>query len=144
MSIEYNPKYMKHFYDPVWENFESGFWQGIKQRKLKFQKCSACGTFSHPPRVRCAKCKGDAWEWVESSGKGRIYSWTVVRQEVHPAFRVPFEVVLVEMVNEPGVRLVSDLVDCEASEISFGMPVELCFREVTKEWALPMFRKAGG
>ena len=68
----------------------------------------------------------------------------MVRQEVHPAFRVPFEVVLVEMVNEPGVRLVSNLVDCEASEISFGMPVELCFREVTKEWALPMFRKAGG
>ena len=144
MSIEYNPKYMKHFYDPVWENFESGFWQGLKQRKLKFQKCSACGTFSHPPRVRCAKCKGEAWEWVESSGKGRIYSWTVVRQEVHPAFRVPFEVVLVEMVNEPGVRLISNLVDCGPEEVSFDMPVELCFREVTREWALPMFRKAGG
>lgn len=144
MSIEYNPKYMKHFYDPVWENFENGFWQGLKQRKLKFQKCSACGTFSHPPRVRCAKCKGEAWEWVESSGKGRIYSWTVVRQEVHPAFRVPFEVVLVEMVNEPGVRLISNLVDCGPEEVSFDMPVELCFREVTREWALPMFRKAGG
>ena len=37
MSIEYNPKYLKHFYDPVWENFENGFWQGIKQRKLKAQ-----------------------------------------------------------------------------------------------------------
>lgn len=143
MSIEYNPKYMKHFYDPVWENFEDGFWQGIKQRKLKFQKCSGCGTFSHPPRVRCPKCKGDGWEWVESSGKGRIYSWTVARQEVHPAFRVPFEIVLVEMENEPGVRIISNMIDCSPEEISFDMPVEVCFREVTKEWALPMFKKLG-
>ncbi len=142
MAVEHNPRYLKYFYDPVWETFEDGFWQGIKQRKLVFQKCSECDTFSHPPRVRCAKCKSDKWEWVESSGKGRIYSYTVLRQEVHPAFRVPFEVVLVEMENEKGVRMISNMVDCEPDDVSIGMPVEVTFREVTKGWALPLFRKA--
>lgn len=56
---------------------------------------------------------------------------------------MPFEVVLVEMVNEPGVRMISNMIDCTPEEISFDMPVEVCFRDVTKGWALPMFRKAG-
>ena len=143
MSVEYNPKYLKYFYDPVWESFEDGFWQGIKQGKLVFQKCSECNTFSHPPRVRCPKCKGDKWEWVESSGKGHIYSWTVLRQEVHPAFRVPFEIVLVEMDNEKGVRIISNMVDCNPDDITFDMPVELCFKDAAKGWTLPLFKKVG-
>ncbi|MBT4521225.1 MAG: nucleic acid-binding protein [Halieaceae bacterium] len=141
MSVEYNPKYMQHFYNPVWESFEDGYWEGIKQRKLVFQKCGECETFSHPPRVMCPNCKAQNWVWVESSGKGRVYSWTVLRQEVHPAFRVPFEVVLIEMDNEEGVRIVSNMVDCNPDEIDFDMPVELCFKEVTEEWALPFFKK---
>ena len=142
MAIEHNQRYMEYFYDPVWESFEDGYWEAIKQRKLKFQRCTECQTFSHPPRVLCPDCKGESWEWVESSGKARVYSWTVLRQQVHPAYRVPFEVALVEMEDEEGVRMITNLVDTDPDEVEFDMPVELSFEQVTEEWALPMFKKA--
>ena len=79
---------------------------------------------------------------MKSSGKGRIYSWVVFRREVNPLYTVPFEVVLVEMEDEKGVRIVSNMVDCQPEEIDFDMPVELDFLDVTADQPIPVFRKA--
>jgi uncharacterized OB-fold protein len=142
MPVKYNERYMKYWFSPAAESFEEGFWEGIKNRKLVFQRCKDCGKWSHPPRVMCDKCKSFNMEWVESSGKGKIYSFVIFTKEVHPAFKVPYEVVLVEMDDEEGVRIVSNMVDCELDEISIGMPVEVTFKDVTEEWPLPFFKKA--
>jgi len=80
-------------------------------------------------------------EWVESSGKGRIYSWVVFEKEVHPAYKVPYEVVLVEMEKEEGVRIISNMEGTEPHEVQIGMPVELVWHEVTDEWTLPFFKR---
>lgn len=141
MALELNRYYLKYFYDPVGESFEEGFWNAVKQRKLAFQRCKECGQWLHPPRPMCHKCRSFELEWVESSGKGKIYSYCVFTREVHPMYRVPFEVVLVEMDDEK-VRFVSNMVDTDPDELYIGMPVEVEFVEINDDWSLPWFRKA--
>ena len=142
MAIEYNRRMMQYWFDPVAESFEEPYWEAIKRKKLVFQRCKECGKWSHPPRVMCDKCNSSDMEWVESSGKGKIYSYVVFTREAHPTFKVPYEVVLVEMENEEGVRIISNMADCTPDEVYIGMPVEVVFVDVTDEWPLPLFKKA--
>lgn len=141
MALELNERYGGYFYEPVAESYEEGFWNAIKQRKLVFQRCASCGEWLHPPRPMCHKCRSFDLEWVASSGKGKIYSHVVFTRVVNPLFRVPFEVVLVEMDDEK-VRMISNMVDTDPGEIHIGMPVEVEFVQINDEWALPWFRKA--
>lgn len=142
MPVKYNERWMQYFFQPAAESFEEGFWDALKQRKLVFQRCKECGTWSHPPRVMCHKCRSYDMEWVESTGKGKIYSFVIFTREVHPAFKIPYEVVLVEMEDEKGIRIVSNMVDCELKDIRIDMPVEVTFVDVTDTVTLPMFKKA--
>jgi uncharacterized OB-fold protein len=142
MTVEYNRRMMQYWFDPVAESFEEPYWDAIKRKKLMFQRCEACGRWSHPPRVMCDKCNSSDMEWVESSGKGKIYSYVIFTRETHPTYKVPYEVVLVEMENEEGVRIISNMADCKPDEVYIGMPVEVVFMDVTDEWPLPFFKKA--
>jgi len=141
MALELDDKYLGYFYPPLAESFEEGFWKAIKQRKLVFQRCRDCGEWLHPPRPLCHKCRSDDLEWVESSGKGKIYSYVVFTRTVNPLYKVPYEVVLVEMDHEK-VRILSNMKDTNPDELFIGMPVEVEFVDVNGEWALPWFRKA--
>ena len=139
MALELNKRYLKYFYDPVAESFEEGFWEAVKQKRLVFQRCKECGEFLHPPRPMCHKCHSYDLEWVESTGKGKIYSWVVFTREVHPLYRVPFEVVVVEM-EEKGVRFISNMAEGNPEDLNIGMPVEVVFVDINDEWPLPWFK----
>ena len=138
MALELNKRYLKYFYEPVAESFEEGFWEAVKQKRLVFQRCTQCGEFLHPPRPMCYKCHSYDLEWVESRGKGTIHSWVVFTREVNPLYRVPFEVVLVDM--EEGVRFISNMAEGKPEDLYFGMPVEVVFVDINDKWPLPMFR----
>jgi len=81
-------------------------------------------------------------EWVKVSGRGNIYSWFVVHYATHPDFvdEVPYAVVIVELEEQPNIRLTSNMVDCKIEDIEAGMPVEVVFEDVTNEVSLPKFR----
>ncbi|MBI4295111.1 MAG: OB-fold domain-containing protein [Chloroflexi bacterium] len=109
------------------------------------QRCRSCGTFRHPPRPGCFKCSSLDKEWVRASGRGTVYSYTIVPFSIHPATddKVPYNVVLVELADAGGVRLVSSLVDCHSEAIYIGMPVELVWDDISQEITLPRFRPTG-
>ena len=141
MAIEYEERFLKYFYHPVAESYEEDFWEAVMRRELVFQRCPSCKEWQHPPRPCCQRCKSFDLEWVKSSGKGRIFSWVVFTREVNPAFKIPYEVVVVEMEDEKGVRFVSNMVGTKPEEIRFDMPVELTWIQVTEDQPLPVFRK---
>lgn len=141
MALQLNNRYLKYFFHPVAESFEEGFWEGVKRRELVFQRCGKCREWLHPPRPMCHKCKSFDLRWEKSSGKGTIYSFVVFTREVNPLYMVPFEVVLVEMDNEKGVRLIANMLDTKPEELSIGMPVEVDFFEITPEQPIPIFKK---
>ena len=75
---------------------------------------------------------------MESSGRGTLYSYTVVHRPQQPVFEVPYTVAIVEL--EEGWYMLSKLVDCEPEEVEIGMPLEVSFRPMSEEITLPFFR----
>jgi uncharacterized OB-fold protein len=90
----------------------------------------------------CAACGSWDWAWTRSSGRGVVYSWTVVGRALHPAFQddTPYAPVIVEM--EEGVRLLTRIEGVEPGDLEFDMRVEVCFDAVTPDVSLPVFRRA--
>lgn len=129
---------------PALAGLSGEFYGWCRQGELRFQRCSDCGTFRHVPREMCAECNSMSWEWVPSSGRGTVFTWTVVQRALHPAFvnATPIAPVIVEM--EEGVRLLSTVVDCPPEELAIGMPVEVVFEAVTDDVTLPRFRRVHG
>lgn len=122
------------------------FWNAVKKHEMVLQRCRECGTFYHIPRPMCPKCREFAMEWVPSNGKGKVYTWATVVYErtAMPGFSVPYVIVLVEL--EEGVRLISNMVDCDPKELYIGMPVEVVFddiKDVAGELTLYKFRPTG-
>ena len=126
---------------PTMEGLTREFYIWCRQGELRFQRCKGCAAFRHVPREICAECNSFDWEWVRSSGRGKIFTWTVVERALHPAFTdsTPMAPVVVEM--EEGVRLLSEMVDCAPGQLEIGMPVQVVFEAVTDEISLPRFRR---
>lgn len=121
------------------------FWQGCRERRLCIQRCKGCGTHRYPPHRHCPNCRSAEAEWVTLGGRGKIYSWIVVRHPVPAevyAGEVPYVVALIDL--EEGVRMASNIVGCDPSRVHAGMPVEVVFEDVTPEVTLPKFRPVGG
>ena len=127
---------------PGMDGLTKEFYDFCKSEDLHFQRCSGCNTFRHVPREVCAQCNSFDWEWVRSSGKGTVYTWTVVVRALHPAFveDTPLAPVVVEM--EEGVRLLATMLDCPPDELEIGMPVNIAYEAVTDDVTLPRFRRA--
>lgn len=118
------------------------YWEHLKQHQLHIQKCASCGTLRMYPRPMCDRCYSVASEWVPASGRGKVHSWCVTHQPVHPGWKeeTPFAIVEVEL--EEGVRLRSTVVDMPLEDLSVGMAVEVVYDDVTDEVTLPKFRRA--
>ena len=118
------------------------FWEGCRRHELLIQKCLACGTLRHYPRIMCPNCGSWDTEWVKVSGKGKVYSWAVAHQAFHPGFvkDVPYASGIVELTE--GIRLMTNIVDVNPEALYIGMPVEVVFEDVTEEITLPKFRKS--
>ena len=119
---------------------DAEFYAHCAKGRLCFQRCLGCRTWRHLPRPMCPRCGSVDWEWNASSGRGRIYSWTVTHQPLHPAFaaETPYVVAVVEL--EEGVRMVSRLRDLPAERLVLDLPVEVSFERVSEEITLPCFR----
>jgi uncharacterized OB-fold protein/acyl dehydratase len=114
------------------------FFDGAKEHKLLIQRCTDCGTLRHPPRPSCAHCRSFAWEPLEASGRGTIYSFTVNHHPKVPAFDYPLVVALVEL--EEGTRLIANVADITPETVAIGMPVVADFVVFDDDLTLPVFR----
>ena len=119
-----------------------GFWEACQRHELYVQQCGECGTLRYYPRALCPSCLSDDTEWVLSSGRGTVYTYTVTYQNQAPGFRDALPYVLAYVTLDEGVRLLTNIVDCRPEEVRIGMPVELVFDDVSAEVALPKFKPA--
>lgn len=121
------------------QSLTNAFYEYCKAGELRFQRCTRCGTYRHIPRPMCSECGSWDFEWALSSGRGTVFTWTVVRRAMHPDFtEVDYAPVVIEM--EEGIRLVSVIIDCPPENLKIGTLVEVCFDSVTDEVTLPKFR----
>jgi uncharacterized OB-fold protein len=117
-----------------------GFWEACQRHELYVQRCRACGTARYYPRAVCPACLSSETDWVLSSGRGTVYTYTVTYQNQAPGFRdeLPYVMAYVEL--DAGVRVLTNIVGCAAEDVTIGMPVEVVFDDVTPEVTLPKFK----
>ncbi|MDP6977805.1 MAG: OB-fold domain-containing protein [Myxococcota bacterium] len=127
---------------PELDGLHGEFFAHCKNHALHFQRCDDCQTFRHVPREMCPECGSWNWSWQPSSGRGKVFTWTVVARPMHPAFvdACPYAPVVVEM--EEGVRLLSEVVDVAPADLEIDMAVEVQFDDVTSDVTLPKFKRA--
>ena len=121
---------------------DNAFWfEGARAHTLLIQHCTSCGTLRHPPLPACAVCGSLAWDTVESSGRGTLYSFVVVHYPQVPSFEYPLPIGLIEL--EEGTRLVANLEGIDHDAIEIGMRLQAEFVDFDEELSLPVFVPAG-
>ena len=118
------------------------FWEGLKQGQLLLQHCQDCGHVQYYQQGICRNCLSEKLEHKPASGRGKVYSYSIVYRAPGPAFAndTPYAILLVEL--EEGPRMISMLVDGDVNSVTFDMPVQLVCKSVTSEVYLPCFRSA--
>lgn len=116
------------------------FWEGARRHELLIQKCKNCGQLIMYPKKYCPYCLGEEMEWVKSSGRGKIYSFTVVYNNPPSPFvdDLPFTIAIVRL--EEGVQMLSNIVASDYEALQCDMNVEVVFDDVTGEITLLKFR----
>jgi len=112
------------------------FWEAQRRHELLFRRCNGCGAFRYPMTLLCLNCRSFDFEWAASAGRGIVFSYTVVHHQTHPAFSVPYTMLLVEM--EEGPRVVAQLRAPDGTAVSIGMPVHVEWEDHPDQ-PLPVF-----
>ena len=118
------------------------YWDGCQREKLIIQRCRMCGKYQTHYRGFCAHCWTGEIEDVEASGRGTLWSYSAVYRNRSPGFseEVPYVVAVVEL--EEGLKLPSNIINCDLKEVSVGMPVKLTFVRASERFNIPMFKPA--
>ncbi len=111
------------------------YWAAAKEGKFLLKKCNACGKTHYYPRAICPHCLSGDTSWYEATGKGVIYSYSVMRRG-----DTPYAIAYVTL-NE-GVTMMSNIVECDLDNLAIGQAVEVTFRATEGDQALPVFRPA--
>ena len=114
------------------------YWSAAHDGRLVIQRCERCGSRQLYPRDRCLACRGPV-EWVGASGRGTIYSFTVIRQNYSRPFRnqIPYAVALVDL--EEGPRVMTNVTGADPDTLRIGMPVHAVFEAVSEQAGIALF-----
>lgn len=121
---------------PARDRDTAEFWAAQDAHELKFQRCTKCQAVRYPVGPLCPECHSFDFAWVASSGRGVIYSYTVVRHQTHPAFPAPYTVLLVEL--EEGPRVIAQLRAPEGAAFGIGTRVRVAWEDHPRQ-SLPVF-----
>jgi uncharacterized OB-fold protein len=118
------------------------FWRGGARGELVFLACRACGTYVHPPAPVCPRCLARDLAPRAVSGRGTVVTYTVNHQRWNPTVPTPYVIALVELDEQPGLRLLTNLVGCAPDDVRIGMRVRVRFLAV-EDVHLPLFGPEG-
>lgn len=105
------------------------FWRGGAEGKLQFLRCHPCGSYVHPPAPVCGRCLSKDLAPAAVSGRATVVTFTLNHQPWVPAPDHPYAIAIVEIDEQPDVRLMTNIVGCAAEAVRIGMRVAVEFEE---------------
>ena len=114
------------------------YWEGLQKNELRYQFCPACSKAVFHPRHLCPYCLCSNLEWRVSSGKAKIYTYSVIYRPLFPDWKAPYILAIVRL--DEDYYMFTEIVNCSAEEVQVEMPVEVTFDSVAPEVILPKFR----
>jgi len=125
---------------PTLDEHTRGFWTSGADGVLRVQHCASCARFVLPPRGGCPDCAA-ACDYVAVSGDATLFTYTVAHQQFHPSVPTPFIIAVVELTEQPELRMVTNIVDCDPADLVTGMGLSVRF-ERHDELYFPVFAPA--
>jgi uncharacterized OB-fold protein len=127
---------------PVADELSRPFWAAAKERRLEVQRCGSCGYYNHPPRPFCDACLGQELSFVPVSGRGTVYTFTVMHQRDVAGFEdeAPFINIVVELDEQAQLLMVSNLLIAERSKVKIGAKADVYFEDRGEGIVIPQFR----
>jgi len=119
------------------------FWRSGADGRLRFLGCGSCGRVHHPPVPRCPYCGSRDLAPRAVSGDAMVATFTVNHQPFMPGFEPPYVIAIVEIDDDPTIRLMTNIVGCAIEDVRIGMPVRVTFEE-NGEWFVPLFEPREG
>ena len=108
------------------------FFDAARKGRLLIKRCLACDERHYYPRAHCPFCGSARTDWIESRGRGVIYSFSVMRRVAEP-----YAIAYVTL--DEGVSMLTNLVDCDFGQLKIAAPVRVVFRSAAGGEAIPMF-----
>jgi uncharacterized OB-fold protein len=141
MSERYFPDGMPQ---PLADATTLPWWEAAAEHRLVVLRCTGCGHCRLPPAPVCPECRATESDWKELTGRGEVYTYTIVHRPIAAEQRLPYVIAVIALEDAGGVRMISNLVGIAPEAISIGMPVEVVWEDMSAELALPRFRPANG
>jgi uncharacterized protein len=123
---------------PQIDGADAPFWQALRRREVKVQRCGGCGTHRFPATRSCAQCRSDDSAWVAVVPRGTLDTWCVFHRPYFDDLPVPYTVIQVRL--DCGVRVFSNPAGFSPSDLRIGMPLEAVFEDVTDAVTLLKFK----
>lgn len=114
------------------------FWTRGALGELAICRCTECQHYIHPPSAACPRCRSSEVRAQAVSGRGQVVSFSVNHQPWVAGQAVPFVLAVVELQEQPGLWLMSNIVGCAPEAVRIGMSVRVCFEQQDDVW-LPLF-----
>lgn len=127
---------------PLPDEVTAPYWEAARSGRLSIQFCRGCASFVHLPADRCPRCTGTDLDWRDISGHGRLYSYTTMHDSPGPGFAdaLPYIVAVVELDEQPGLLVTTNLAGTDPDTLRIGLPVEVAFENLDPDTAVPQFR----
>lgn len=125
-------------YPVDWDRDTGPFFAAARDGRLVLRACNACGRGLHVPTPSCRFCGSLDTLWRDARGTGTLFSWTTVTHQAHPAWPVPYTVVIVALDDAPDVRLTGCIPG--APDLIVGQPMQVWFEDIGQGRRLPNWR----
>lgn len=126
---------------PLADTITLPWWKAAAEHRLVVQRCTACGNTRLPPAPVCPECRSADSDWKELSGRGEVYTYTVVHRPIAAGQPLPTVIAVVALQESGGLRIISNIVGTDPQEIAIGMPVEVVWEDMSPDLAIPRFRR---
>ena len=113
---------------PTLDEINRAFWTGGATGELRITRCQTCRRWVFPLSATCGECGGST-AYEATSGKGTVFTHTTNAHPYNPAVPVPYNISVVELVEQEGLRFTTNVVDCPPDDVHIGMPVRVRFEQ---------------
>lgn len=121
----------------ITDNLSAVWWQANQEHRLLVQRNPLSGAWQWYPRTHCIDDLGVAPEWVQVSGRGKVFTYSVIHRG-HTRLDAPYVCAVIEL--EEGPLMLSQLRDIPVEDISIGMEVRVSFTALDSSTSLPVFK----
>jgi len=123
-------------------DWQQPFWDSLRQRSIKVQRCASCGAFRHVPKEICAKCYSTSFSWEPVSGRGVVYTYTIVHRAPTAAYQGSAPYTIVHVAMDEGFRIVGTMTGNDPDSMEIGAPVRVVYTDLAPEWTIVEFEPA--